>query len=309
MDFLYMLEKIRMPWLNDIMLAITAFGEETAFLIVALIVFWCVDKYKGYYVLGVGLTGTLLSQFMKLLCRIPRPWVLDQKFTIVEEAREAATGYSFPSGHTQSAVGTFGSIAAASKKRSVAIMCIAVAVLAGFSRMYLGVHTPADVLVGAAVSVALIFVLKPLMLGDNKKYIPCVFGVMLALSGAFLAYVELYPFPADLDTHNYESALNNSYTLIGCCAGVLLTWFFDEKKLHFETKAVWWAQIIKVIFGLFAVLAVKEGLRSPLEMVFGNVLIARAARYFLIVVMAGAVWPLTFRYFSKLGNDTAEEVK
>ena len=309
MDFLYMLEKIRLHWLNDIMLAITTFGEETAFLVIALIVFWCVDKYKGYYVLGVGLTGTLFSQFMKLLCRVPRPWVLDEKFTIVEEARVTAGGYSFPSGHTQSAVGTFGSIAAAVKNKPVAALCIVIAVLTGFSRMYLGVHTPADVLVGAAISVALIFILKPLMLGDNKKYIPCVFGVMLAFSAAFLAYVELYQFPVDLDAHNYESALKNSYTLIGCCAGVLVIWFADEKKLRFDTKAVWWAQILKVIFGLLAVLAVKEGLRSPLEAMFGNVLIARAVRYFLIVITAGIVWPLTFRWFGKIQRKEVEEAK
>ena len=73
MEFLYLLEKIRIPGLNELMLGITKLGEETAFLVAALIVFWCVDKYKGYYVLGVGLFGTLASQFMKLLCRIPAP--------------------------------------------------------------------------------------------------------------------------------------------------------------------------------------------------------------------------------------------
>lgn len=309
MEFLYMLEKIRMPWLDKIMLGITTFGEETAFLVIALIIFWCVDKYRGYYVLGVGLMGTLLSQFMKLLCCVPRPWVMDEKFTIVEDAREAAGGYSFPSGHTQSAVGTFGAIAASAKNKTVIAVCIAIAVLTGFSRMYLGVHTPADVLVGAALSVALIFVLKPLMLGSNKKYIPWVFGVMLVLSGAFLAYVELYPFPEGLDAHNYESALKNSYTLLGCCVGVLVIWFADEKKLHFDTNAIWWAQILKVIFGLLAVLTVKEGLRAPLEMLCGNVLVARAVRYFLIVIMAGIVYPLSFRFFGKLGIKKAEEAK
>ena len=302
MQFLYLLEKIRMPGLNEVMLTVTHLGEETAFLVLALIVFWCVDKYRGYFVLGVGLMGTALSQFMKLLFRIPRPWVLDENFTILEEARAEAGGYSFPSGHTQSAVGTFGAIAVSTRRKTVAIACVLLAVLVGFSRMYVGVHTPADVLVGALLSVALIAVLYPFMLGKCKKHLPVVFWIMLAVSVGFLLYVELLPNPETLDPHNYESAMKNAYTLLGCCAGVLVVYYADEKKLNFQTKAVWWAQILKVVLGLGAVLAVKEGLRSPLEALLAGHLAARAVRYFLIVIVAGIVWPLSFRWFGKLGR-------
>ena len=110
MQFLYFLESIRIPGLNEFMLGITYFGDEIAFLVTALILFWCVDKRQGYYILSVGFLGTIANQFMKLWFRIPRPWVQDPNFTILEQAREAATGYSFPSGHTQSSVGTFGGI-------------------------------------------------------------------------------------------------------------------------------------------------------------------------------------------------------
>ena len=302
MQFLYLLEKIRVPGLNELMLTITHLGEETAFLVLALVVFWCVDKYRGYFVLGVGLMGTVLSQFMKLLFRIPRPWVLDENFSILEEARAEAGGYSFPSGHTQSAVGTFGAIAASTRRKTVGIVCILLAVLVGFSRMYVGVHTPADVLVGALLSVALIAILYPFMLGKCKKGLPVVFWAMLAVSIGFLLYVELLPNPEMLDPHNYESAMKNAYTLLGCCAGVLVVYYVDEKKLNFQTKAVWWAQILKVVLGLGAVLAVKEGLRAPLEALLAGHLAARAVRYFLIVVVAGIVWPLSFRWFGKLGR-------
>ena len=301
MEFLYLLEKIRVPGLNEIMLAITTLGEETAFLVIALIVFWCVDKYKGYYVLGVGLMGTLASQFMKILCKVPRPWVQDENFTILEQAREAADGYSFPSGHTQSAVGTLGSVAASTKNKILAGVCITLAVLTGFSRMYVGVHTPADVVVGALLSVALIFILRPLMLGKKRRIAP-VYLVMLALSVGFMLYMELYPNPETLDSHNYESALKNAYTLLGCSAGVLVIYFIDEKKLHFTNEAVWWAQILKVVLGLLVVLAVKEGLRSPLDAIFGGHMAARAIRYFLVVLAAGGLWPLTFQWFSHLGR-------
>lgn len=301
MELLYLLEKIRIPVLNEFMLLITQLGDETAFLVVALVVFWCVDKYRGYYVLGVGLLGTLASQFMKILCKIPRPWVRDENFTILEEAREAAGGYSFPSGHTQSAVGTFGAVAASTKKKAIAAVCITLAALVGFSRMYVGVHTPADVIVGAALSVVLILILRPLMLG-KKRHISAVYWVMLALSVAFMLFMELYPNPETLDSHNYEGALKNAYTLLGCSAGVLVVYYIDEKKLHFTTKALWWVQILKVILGLVVVLAVKEGLRGPLDAIFGGHLVARAVRYFLVVMAAGALWPLTFGWFSRLGH-------
>ena len=302
MEFLYLLESIRFPALTEFMLLITRLGEETAFLVAALIIFWCVDKYKGYYTLGVGLVGTLINQFLKITCRVPRPWVANPDFTIVESAREAAAGYSFPSGHTQTAVGTFGCIAAFTKKTWIRVAAIVLAVLVGLSRMYLGVHTPADVIVGTIQSLALVFLFLPMGKEQGSKGIPWIFGALLVLTGVYLAYVTVYPFPESIDPHNYESAIKNAYTLMGCSVGILIVYFADEKKLHFETKAIWWAQVFKIILGLAVVLLVKEGMRSPLEAIFGGHMIARAVRYCLIVVVAGVVWPLSFRWFGRLGR-------
>lgn len=301
MEFLYFLEKLRMPGLNEFFLAITTLGEETAFLIIGLIIFWCVGKRQGYYVLSVGLAGSVTSQLMKIICRVPRPWVLDSDFTILEQAREAAGGYSFPSGHTQSAVGTFGAIAVFVRRKWLAAVCIILAVLVGISRMYIGVHTPADVLVGAALSVAFILLFYPLMMGKKDR---TLHGLILLglLSLCYLAYMELTVFPEDIDTHNLESALKNAYTLLGCTAGLLVVYPIEKRYVQYRVDAVWWAQVLKVALGLVVVLAVKEGMRSPLEAIFAGHLMARAVRYFLIVIVAGLVWPLTFRFFGKLGN-------
>ncbi len=301
MQFLYFLEDIRVPVLNEFMLAITTFGEETAFLVIALILFWCVDKYRGYYTLAVGFVGTVTNQFLKLWFRIPRPWVLDEKFTILEQARNAASGYSFPSGHTQSAVGTFGSIAYTTKNKTVRIVAVVIAALVAFSRMYIGVHTPLDVVVSVAIALILIIVLRPLVLGNSHKYMPLLLTVMLLLAVGFLCFVELYPFPQDIDTHNYESGIQNAYTLLGALLGLLAVYFADEKWLNFKTNAVWWAQILKVVIGLILVLIVKSGTKQVLNMLLGEA-IGRTVRYFLVVLTAGIVWPLTFNRFSKLGN-------
>lgn len=302
MEVLYFLEKLRMPVLNEFMLGITYFGDEIAFLVIALILFWCVDKRRGYYVLSVGFFGTLANQFLKITCRVPRPWVADPQFTILEQAREAATGYSFPSGHSQSAVGTFGAIAFTEKNKVIKWLCIAIAVLVPISRMYIGVHYPSDVLVASGMALVLIVLIHPLVYRADGKYIPWIFSLGAVLSAAFLAYVELYSFPADIDPHNMESAVKNAYTLLGCLLGLLIAYFVDEKKLHFPVKAVWWAQVIKVLVGLGLVLAVKEGLRGPLEALFDGHMVARGVRYFLMVIVAGILWPLTFPWFAKLGQ-------
>lgn len=301
MGFLYLLEKIRMPGLNELMLAVTKLGEETAFLVIALIVFWCVDKKNGYYVMAVGFLGTMLNQILKLACRVPRPWVLDPNFTILEQAREAAAGYSFPSGHTQSAVGTFGCLAATADKKWWRNLCILLAVLVGFSRMYIGVHTPSDVLVGAGMACMLVALLKkPTVEGDHSR-MKAVIAVMLAVSVVFLLYVSFWNFPSDMDAHNMESGTKNAYTMIGCLSGVAIVYLVDRKYLQFPVEAVWWVQILKIMVGLLLVLAVKEGLRTPLELVL-PVYPARAVRYFLIVIMAGAIWPMSFARLSKLGR-------
>lgn len=300
MEVLYFLEKLRVPVLDELMLLVTRFGEETAFLVAALIVFWCVDKRKGYYIMAVGFVGTMLNQFLKLLCAVPRPWVLDPEFTIVEKARKAASGYSFPSGHSQTAVGTFGAIAVTTEKKWLRRVCIAIAVLVPFSRMYLGVHTPADVLVGSGMALALAFALKPVNTMTKERGMKGILILMLVLSLGLLLFVEHYPFPAEVDEQNLQSGLKNAYTMIGCLTGVAIVYVGEKRYVRFETKAIWWVQVLKTLLGLGVVLAVKEGLRAPLEAVLG-VYPARAARYFLVVFAAGFLWPMTFRYFSKLG--------
>lgn len=301
MQLLYLLEKIRVPVLNEFMLAVTMLGEETAFLVIALVLFWCVDKYVGYYTLSVGFVGTLTNQFLKLVFRIPRPWVLDKNFTILEQAREAATGYSFPSGHTQSAVGTFGSIACVTKKKVIRIIAIVIAVLVPISRMYIGVHTPLDVVVSIAIALLLVIVFRPLIFGNDHKRMPVLFFIMLLLAVGYLCFVEFYPFPQDIDLHNYESGLQNAYTLLGALLGMLVVYWFDEKWLNFNTKAVWWAQIIKVVVGLTLVLVIKSGTKPLLNVLLGEY-IGRAVRYFLVVLFAGILWPMTFAWLSKLGK-------
>ena len=301
MGVLYFLESIRVPGLNEFMLLITRLGEETAFLVAALIVFWCVDKRNGYYLMTVGFIGTMANQFLKLWFRIPRPWVQDPDFTILEQARVAATGYSFPSGHSQSSVGTFGAIAYTSRNKWVKIISVAICVLVPLSRMYIGVHTPSDVLVGAGMALVMVGLLKKPVVDHTDRTMKVLILVMLVMAVGLLLFVQKYPFLADVDVHNLESGIKKAYTMLGAISGTALVYVLEKKYVNFQTGEAWWAQVLKVILGLALVLAVKEGLRAPLDALFAGHMVARAIRYFLIVVVAGFLWPMTFRWFGKLG--------
>lgn len=295
MKVLYALESIRTPWLDTVMAAITHLGEETVFMVAALFVFWCVSKRHGYYLLAIGFAGTVLNQFLKLLFRIPRPWVLDSNFTIVESARAQATGYSFPSGHSQNAIGTFGGIARFARRKWVRAAAIVAAVLVPLSRMYLGVHTPLDVGVAAVIAVVLVFALYPLMERSDSRHgvMGAVLAVMLALAVGYLLFVSLYPFPADVDAANLASGVENAWKLLGATVGMLVGWWLDVRFIHFDTRAVWYVQLIKLVGGLALLLGIRAALKAPLAAALGAGA-GGAVRYGVMVLFAAAVWPMVF---------------
>ena len=308
MKVLYALESIRMPWLDTVMAAITHLGEETVFMVAALFVFWCVSKRHGYYLLAIGFAGTVLNQFLKLLFRIPRPWVLDSDFTIVESARAQATGYSFPSGHTQNAFASFGCLGMWSRRTLWRAVCAAVILLIAFSRMYLGVHTPLDVGVAFLTALALAAALYPAFRTESaaKKTVPWLLLGVAVLCGGYLIYASSLArcdWPAGSeDLSNITHGLKNAYTMLGALLGFLIVYIADEKKLHFDVRAPFWGQVLKLVLGLALIVGIKAGLKPLLVSLFAGSQAESFVRYFLLVLFAGIVWPLTFPFFAKLGR-------
>ena len=154
------------------------------------------------------------------------------------------------------------------------------------------------------VAAVMVLVFWPIVEKAEEK--PAVLGwlllFLLAVCGAFLVFLKVYPFPADVDAENLAHAVENAWKLTGAIAGMLIAWWADRKFIRFEVEAVWWAQIVKVALGLAIVVGIKSGLKAPLIALIGNVGIANAVRYGLMVVFAGAVWPTTFRFWGKCGK-------
>lgn len=299
MKLLYFLESLRTPALDLCMSALTAFGDETLFIVIALVIFWCISKQCGYYLFGVGFFSILINQFVKICLRIPRPWVRDPGFTIVESARAGAGGYSFPSGHTASASSLLGCCARWTKRRMLRIVFTLLILAVGVSRLYLGVHTPADVLFSLAVSAALIFSGWPLFRDEEKnaRTLPVVFGSLTALSLAFVLGVTIHDFSALIDEENLLFTQKSTWLLTGGGVGILVGLSVEARCIRFDVRAPWWAQALKCALGLAIIFGIKEGLKALFGRIFGTALFPDAIRYGIIVIFASCVWPLTFRWF------------
>ena len=301
MQLLYLFEKLRQPWLDRIMLVFTEFGGEILFMALAIGMYWCYSKRTGYYMLSVGLLGTVFNQFLKLAFRISRPWIQDPEFTIVEAARADATGYSFPSGHTQNAASTMLCPALMTRHKGVKIALWAAYFLIAISRMYLGVHTPLDVGVSLVLGLALVFVLRPLFAQGEPapRRMYALLGVMLALAVLYAVYVEVWPFPADIELDNLEHGTKNAYTLLGAVSGMLLSYWLDQRYVRFTVKGSLPAQLFKLVLGLALTIGLRVVLKKPLNALLAGAPVADAIRYFCMVVFAAGIWPMTFPWICK----------
>ncbi|MGI6280472.1 MAG: phosphatase PAP2 family protein [Acutalibacteraceae bacterium] len=301
MEFLYLLEELRHPLLDSFFSLITRLGEETFFIVLGLIFFWCVNKKEGYYLLFIGFIGTVINQFLKLYFRIPRPWVKNKDFTIVEPAKKAAAGYSFPSGHTQSSIGIFGGMARMHNQKTFRIICVILCVLVPFSRLYLGVHTPLDVGVSAVLALGLVFGLYPLVSRcfENTRSMRILLFFMMILSAALTVFVTFYRFPENIDTKNLAEGTKNAYEMLGSTIGIYISYEVDKRYINFKTDGNIICQILKLGFGIIPVLTIKQGLKAPLRMLIANQFAADGVRYLILVLFIGCVWPLTFEKIRK----------
>ena len=86
----------------------------------------------------------------------------------------------------------------------------------------------------------------------------------------------------------------NAYKIFGCIVGLWVAYEIDNRFIRFDTKAVWWSQLLKLVLGLVLLLGIKSGLKSPLYVLCNGNHLADGIRYFLMVLFAGCIWPLTF---------------
>lgn len=199
--YLLLLQEIREACggiFDDFMLQITSLGEGTITFLLLAAVYWCIDKRSGQLIaLNLSIACTW-NQFAKRVCRVDRPWVRDERVVPIQEAADVSE-YSFPSGHTARATAVWGGHGLSLHKKNekaVSAICWGLMFLIAFSRNYLGVHTPQDVIVAFAVGAVLVFAADKILdwvdKGKNRDVLAGIIGCILCLLPMLFAGVIPY---------------------------------------------------------------------------------------------------------------------
>jgi len=295
-EILLLLQNLRNPFLNALNFGVTLLADEAVLLVLLCGMYWCWSKKSAVFLVFNFFAGMVVNSFLKITCCVPRPWVRDARIVPYGDAIESATGYSFPSGHTACGTAVYGGFALLAKKKWLSWAMVILAVLIGFSRMYLGVHTPQDVLVSLAVGFALLFAVRKGLDAIEKRPgldVRVLLGG-LVLAAALALYAGLKPYPTDA-TH---ALIEDTYKTAGALAGMSLGWFMERRFVNFEAKApvVW--QIVKLLGGVAGVLVVKSLLKPVFVAVAGDA-VGGMLRYCLMVLWAIWLWPALFVRFAK----------
>ncbi|WP_026495092.1 phosphatase PAP2 family protein [Butyrivibrio sp. WCD3002] len=207
------------------------------------VVFWGVDKAWGYFFLTTHWFSELINGVIKLTVCAYRPWIRSDLIEPAGDSKVAATGYSFPSGHTKSATTLYGDVFVwqKDKRKWLAITSAVLIVLTGFSRNFLGVHTPQDVIVAALESILIIFIVYKVakrVEGDEKTLdILTLLGVVFVV--AALIYIQVKPYPMDYDAAGAllvdpSKMMNDCFKAAGAFLGFLIGSYVDRHYIHYE---------------------------------------------------------------------------
>lgn len=296
MKFLNFLSNYRTSFGNTFFNYITTLGEGTTIIIILCVIYWCINKKLGKILGYIYFMSAFLVHGMKLNFRLERPWLVNPNFSPVKFALEKATGYSFPSGHVQGATSIFSGLAFYFRSRFLKIILIFIPILVCFSRMYLGVHTPKDVLVAFILTVIIAFI----TIKYTKKYSKYQ-RIELMIITTFLGLILLvYSFILYSKRVVEAEYLIDSFKVIGAGLGFVLGNYLEGNFVKFRVRTIRiWEQGFKILFGLIGI-----GLLDKLFKLFNtffdfHILIIHGVKYFILMIWIIYLWPMIFKRILK----------
>ena len=280
LEILKWLEGLRTSFLNVLFESITVLGEETLIILLVVALWFAVDKKLAQQVFFVTATSLSVNGIIKNFAQVPRPFTKGISCVRVD----TATGYSFPSCHTQGFATWSSFFAIKVKKIWLSVLVGVLITLVAVSRLYLGAHYPSDVIVAVVLGVSLsafgnyLFV----KVKDTKKLYLGTFLIMTPFIAYFLYVAD--PLFADL------------FKTFGMIGGMVVVSFWDENTEPLSYEVAWWKKVIRIVLGVVIAVALKEVIkRMNVFEVMPISLFIDAIRYFVVVMAVGVLCPLLFK--------------
>ena len=244
--------------LTGFMTKMSFIGEMNTVLIFMALIYWCVSKDVGKYLL-MGWSGNrVVNGLLKVTACVYRPWIRDVRIVPDREALTAATGYSFPSGHSMNAASLYGGGAIRRELSKVLRIVLGIiVVLIAFSRNFLGVHTPQDVIVGVGAGLLVMWLTAKLISWVEKHpgkdiVVMCV-GIGVSVAVAIFAAVKSYPVDYDAAGKllvDGAKMANDTYKGVGWCIGFLVGWVLESRYIKFSTDVPMMTRMTRLTIGL-----------------------------------------------------------
>ena len=280
-QFLQFLENLRTDFWVKLFEGITMLGEETILILMIAVLYFAYDKRLALRIGYITITSMCVNNAVKNLVKRPRPFVVGK----VNPARaHTATGYSFPSGQTQT-IATWGSaFAMYFKKMWVSVLACVGIVAVAFSRLFLGVHYPSDVIVGAVLGVVIAIGLS--IVYDRVENVHKLYGITVLVMLPFAIWFVITADPL----------YDDFFKLYGMLIGLYFAAGLEEKYAPIDYNVSVWKKVLRIVIGVAVVLAVKEGIKV-LD-VFDSLhmsLLLDAIRYMLVVIVGFGLCPILYK--------------
>ena len=291
LKLLLWLQEHRWDTAAEIFSRITFGANELVIIVIALLAYWCFSRRYGRRIL-LTMTLTLwLGQFLKILVASERPWVRDSRIQPYADSKKDALGYSFPSGHTSTAAAVYGGLVHRKGLSAVwKVLAWTFVALVAFSRMYLGVHTPQDVLVGLAIGIGMVAVCGPLarLAEKNAAGTLLVWGGVFVCGLATIAVVVLKGI-VELDENTLDTVKTS-----GAVAAIGLGGWLESRFVRFEPPAALWKGLARIALGAAVGIALLELTKGFFVAALGEVA-GGFVRYFVTCLWTVFGWPLIFK--------------
>jgi membrane-associated phospholipid phosphatase len=155
LQYIQQLQAFLGPGLRIPMQIVSLFASEAFVIAIVPAIYWCVHRKKGAELGLLILGSTFINLWVKQLVAWPRPYEIIPSLGLAKEST-----YGMPSGHSQLSVVFWAYVVQFLPKKWRIPVLIGVPLLIGFSRVYLGVHFPSDVLGGYIIGAAFFILFK-----------------------------------------------------------------------------------------------------------------------------------------------------